>query len=716
MQLKPLLGLSRLVAILMFLAQTSANATHIVGGEITYTCLGNDSFRIQVNVFRDCYNGVPPFDNPASLGVFDANWNLVTSRLMIYPGDDTLDVFLNDPCLQAPPNVCVHRTTYTIGLRLPYRQGGYRLVYQRCCRNLLIQNIFDPEATGASFVAEITEASLLLCNNSAVFRNWPPVAICINQPIDFDHGAVDPDGDSLVYRICTPNSGANEINPQPQPPFPGPYAPVIWVPPYSLANVLGGQPLTIDPKTGFLTGVPNTLGNFVVGICVEEYRNGQLISSTNRDFQYNVANCGLVAAAFQAPSFVCDTLGVQFINQSGQGGSYLWYFNWPNTNLSSTQKHPYVVFPGVGSYEVALIVNPNEPCSDTAIGRIELRQGFVEANFIAQPGLCNQNGIPYSVTNLAVDTAFGIQSVQWTLTGPGNPGQVSSWEPMFTLSTSGTYVLTMIAKSLNGCTDELSDTLVVQLAELTGFKAAVNLCIGQSAGLYPNAPPGQSYVWSPDTWLSNPNVGNPIVTPSSNIMYTVTVTQPVSGCTRVGTVQVNVSQSSTGDATADPSVVLPGQTSQLNYTGLNPLSVTWSPSGSLSAANIVNPIATITADSVTYTVIADYGGCFDTAQVTVYVRSIICEEPYVFIPTAFSPNGDMENDDLGVEGNFIEAMHFMIYDRWGEKVFESFSKTDRWDGTFGGRLLPPDTYGYHLEVECIGGDRFAKQGNITLLR
>ncbi|HMX39732.1 MAG TPA: hypothetical protein PKD78_05375, partial [Saprospiraceae bacterium] len=188
---------------------------------------------------------------------------------------DTLGISLPDSCYIAPPDVCVNWSAYKDTINLPFRAGGYTLVYQRCCRNNLIRNLLkNPEDVGASYTAVLSEYTLLHGNSSPIYRSWPPPAICVHQPVNFDHSATDADGDSLVYRLCNPLDGANPTFPMPQPPNPGPYLEVEWQsPPYSLANLLGGDPLKIDSKTGLMTGIPNTIGNFVVGVCLDEYRN-----------------------------------------------------------------------------------------------------------------------------------------------------------------------------------------------------------------------------------------------------------------------------------------------------------------------------------------------------------------------------------------------------------------------------------------------------------
>ncbi|MBK7337211.1 MAG: gliding motility-associated C-terminal domain-containing protein [Saprospirales bacterium] len=88
----------------------------------------------------------------------------------------------------------------------------------------------------------------------------------------------------------------------------------------------------------------------------------------------------------------------------------------------------------------------------------------------------------------------------------------------------------------------------------------------------------------------------------------------------------------------------------------------------------------------------------------------------MFIPSGFSPNGDGKNDFFRVRGNAVDEVYLAVYDRWGEKVFESFEASPGWDGTHKGKVLPPDVYGYYLRVLCFGGEEFIRKGNISLLR
>ncbi len=380
-----------LIIFLFFAAKTTLFATHIVGGEITYRCLGNNSYEITLTVYRDCYNGVPNFDNPAIVGIYEQGADSILVKKLSLPynifSNDTLPIILNNPCLTVPPNVCVHKATYKTITTLPFNPAGYILVYQRCCRNKLIRNLPDPLNTGISFVAEISAECQLLCNKGATFNYWPPVAICVHQPIDFDHSASDADGDSLAYRLCTPNNGPDSLFPAPNPPFAPPYPKLIWLdPPYNLSNILGGDPLTINPYTGFMTGIPSTIGNFVVGVCVDEFRAGQLLSTTRRDFQYNVADCGEPHAAFFLPEILCDNRTVQFKNQSTNTSSFLWHFDWPNDlSQSSAVFSPVHTYPDTGLYTVALIAAPGLVCADTFFQLIHIVESIGTLTATATP-------------------------------------------------------------------------------------------------------------------------------------------------------------------------------------------------------------------------------------------------------------------------------------------------------------------------------------------
>jgi gliding motility-associated-like protein len=699
-------------------------ATHIVGGELTYECLGNDQYAITLTVYRDCYTGQPPFDDPASIGVFDKDWNL-TQNILIplnHLSNDTLPIILSNPCLIAPPDVCVHRTIYQATITLPKKPGGYTLVYQRCCRNMLIHNIIDPLHTGASFTVQISEKALNECNNGAVFKHWPPVAICVHEPIHFDHSATDLDGDMLKYRLCIPNSGATLTASEPQPPNPGPYDPVVWnEPDFSLTNLLGappgGMPLYIDSITGLLTGFPTIIGNFVVGVCVDEIRNGQVISTTRRDFQYNVADCGKPYAAFFSPVSICDTLTYRFVNQSFSASLYKWYFDWDGDKTkTSTQLSPTYTFPDTGYYKIALIAQPGDPCSDTTFKTIHVTHAYINAHLKIDYPDCTGSGLTVQGIDQSIDPSYGVTGWSWTISNSqgvlGNSGQES---PKFTLHKSGDYFMRLIVTSGNGCMDTVSIPFTVKIPVIKNLADSLSICAGDSIHLFPGADPGYTYLWTPLDFLSDPTSPNPVAKPDHTITYHLTETG-TGPCTVTRTIKVIVLNQANLTVTANPVKLFSGQSSQLDALYPGATNFTWEPTDFLSNPNIPNPVST-PANSIKYTVTATLpSGCVLTGNIELLVVFPKCAEPYVYFPTAFSPNGDGQNDELKLESNYVKEVYWVIYNRWGQKMYEAHAGTDAWDGTFNGQAQPAETYGYYLKVKCLDDTEMVKKGNVTLLR
>ncbi|MBI5914503.1 MAG: hypothetical protein HY842_03940, partial [Bacteroidetes bacterium] len=287
---------------------TPLHATHIIGGELSYQYLGNDTFLIKLDLYRDCNPGNAALDPLSYITIFNDNGvpypsiSLANMNLQFMYSDSVPNNIAGDPCLFVPDNVCVQHARYQRKFKLT-GAGGFTITYQRCCRNSTIANIYNPLESGATYWLYISPLAKSLNNSSPQFGFYPPVFVCINKPIEHPHAATDVNGDSLVYKFYTPYLGGSETYPQPvpgAPPYdvneiqPPPYDTVVWVdPPYNLTHLLGPgtNPLIINSQTGLITGLPQIQGQFVVGVLVQEYRNGQLLSVVRRDFQYNVGEC-----------------------------------------------------------------------------------------------------------------------------------------------------------------------------------------------------------------------------------------------------------------------------------------------------------------------------------------------------------------------------------------------------------------------------------------
>lgn len=371
-------------------------SSHIVGGDIYYDYLGSNNYRFYINMYRDCNSTGAQFDDPLHLAVYHGT-SLVQDVTVPFPGSQNLPVIFNNPCVTPPTNICIEKAVYEVVINLPPIQGGYTIAYQRCCRGPNITNLVNPDDTGFTLTCRIPGSETNAWQNSSPrYVNYPPLLLCNNDDLVFDHSATDPDGDQLVYSLITPNSGASSFNPQPIPAPPPAYAPVVWAGGFTAQNPLGpGATINIDSNTGLLTASPQMLGLFVVGVRVQEFRNGVLINETVRDFLFRVFNCQLQLEAIvpnqeQFPGFVnyCSGLDVQFANNSYGGTNYEWDFGVPGTNTDvSTAYAPSFTYPAPGNYEAMLVVNPGWPCTDTTYVDIYVNNAL-QTSFTSNDSLC----------------------------------------------------------------------------------------------------------------------------------------------------------------------------------------------------------------------------------------------------------------------------------------------------------------------------------------
>ncbi|MEY3399327.1 MAG: hypothetical protein RL220_1921, partial [Bacteroidota bacterium] len=439
----------------------SARATHIVGGDLHYEYLGNDQYLITLKVYRDCATSSTNFDDPAAIGIYDSNGNLVVNLEIPLSEAIVSDVPVNtlQECLTPPDGLCVKEAIFSGTVTLPEIPGGYTIAYQRCCRNTTLVNTESNDDLGMTLFAEIPGSGAFWGNSNPSFNQYPPIVICLNQPFIFDHSATDLDGDELVYEFCNPlltNVPGFYINPPGAPPYPE----LIFNAGYSYEYPITSNPaFEIDPVTGLLTGTPTQLGQYVVGICVKEYRNGQLVSTTNRDFQFNVTLCEMDAVA-SIPDQVdfCDGLTVQFTNNSVNSSTYLWDFGVEDSDLDiSTEFEPEFTFPDTGLYIITLIANPGTLCADTAITTYSAYP-VIFPEIIYEGAACIGGDMVHSFTSSANADSDAIYD--WDF-GPGSqPGSSSLSDPPDVILGYGqsTFEVVFTVED-NGCVE--SDTLVI---------------------------------------------------------------------------------------------------------------------------------------------------------------------------------------------------------------------------------------------------------------
>ncbi len=642
-----------LLAVLLLPQQS--NATHIVGGGITYKCLGvsggSATYEIQVEIYQDCLNGIVIArreDIPAYIGIFS---NSSSYRILDSIPSRTggrIDSVLVPPnfkneCVNNPPSVCLKRLRFIKTYTLPVNSTGYRVTYTRCCRNETILNISQPGRVGATFFCDIPPVPEVGCNNSAYFKNYPPQIICVNNPLVYDHSAIDPDGDSLSYEFCDAYPGGTNTDPKPWPPSPVVPNPIRvsganppsfgYAAGFSPQRPMGGSPIVqIDPVTGLITGTPNIQGIYVVSVCVKEWRNGVVINTVSREFQFTVTNCSKAVFAdipilSEEPNtyiIQCQGLDVHFQNKSIGGFKYNWDFGVPGG--TSTDFEPSFTYPDTGTYVVKLIVNDGSTCPDSIDRYVKVYPSYWTSwNF---EGLqCPSSEISFIDKSEA--TYKPIVRWDWDF-GDGNTS--SEQNPKHTFLLGGSYDVQLISRSQKGCVDTLKQTI-----EIERFKpfAGNDTIIVKGERIDFNAQGGIIYDWSPAKYLNATTLPNPFgIYPDTGLFkYNVTI-QSARDC--IGSDDISV---------------------------------------------------------------------------------LVVDQGSLFMPNAFTPNGDGYNDLLRpFSVGYRKYKYFRVFNRWGELVFDTDIIGKGWDGTYNGKKAEVGTYFWMLNAEDKDGNTVNKKGDAVLIR
>lgn len=392
-------------------------------------------------------------------------------------------------------------------------------------------------------------------------------------------------------------------------------------------------------------------------------------------------------------------------------------FNWVQSGLVSD---PTISNPtGSFSNDTVLIMVAQGVCTDTLYDSIQV--DFIYAETDSLLVTCSDQ-LPVNLEGNSFGTGT---SFYWTEST--NPTDTLNSISDSTFSSNPDSVFTTYyfsAETQRGCIE--SDSIQVLVADLSiDVDPEFYICFGDSALLVSNNPYESinplSYNWQPNEGiLSNPDSASVWVSPEVSQTYTL-YTVNDSGCTTTDTVQVYRSTLNPVlvNATSDADTVVRATSTNLYATpNQNGYSYQWSPSTSLSSATDPNPEAYPTETTTYVVTVTDISNpnCSYTAQKTIFVSDLICDEPQIFVPNAFTPNGDGLNDEVLVRGQHIREMEFSIYNRWGELVFESSNQSNGWDGYHNGTLANPAVYVYQLDVTCIDEQRFYKKGNITLVR
>jgi gliding motility-associated-like protein len=675
-----------LLIITTMILNIKVSATHIVGGVIYYENLGNGKYKLIFEIYRDCgssskvgFDGtnsnnpnvqIPKFYFSVFRGNVDVNIARPNNELNLLDSIVIQPIIVN-PCLVIDKNTCVVKGRYETEIQLPSSTDGYTIQYMRCCRNDAIVNIENQP--GISDKPGITIRTYIppygsTPNNSARFRNFPPIFICVNQQFYFDHSATDVDGDQLRYSLTDPLAGLSASQPTDNVQTLN-VNPVQWSSSYGLNNVLGGiPPMTLDSITGQLVCKPNKVGRFVVSVLVKEKRNGVVIDSFARDFQYNVVDCDIPNADlyFIPGTYIpkediglyvsCGDLKIQFDNTSTNATRYEWNFGDPNSgaNNKSTDVTPIHIFSDTGTYIVLLIAYKTKPSGQLCIDstrRICKIFPKVKVNFSFISN-CPKN--PVNFTDLTTKASGAITSWAWDF---GDGQSSSTQNPIHSYINSGKYNVKLTVTNTSGC---ISDTTItVSVYALPIINALIPKgCVGYPMDLnclvnIPSPYTIAAYRWTLPNGTKY-NTCNLAFTPTSTVNASANLwAKSDKGCVDSANFSFIVNPLPKITAPQDMFICY-DKTAQLTASG--GVSYLWSPSSYLTDSTIANPISSPPyPDSISYILKGtDANGCFnfDTVKIKFFIKPFIDAGPDTSVCLNSSPSKFKNNVQLTGKGVF----------------------------------------------------------------
>jgi gliding motility-associated-like protein len=289
---------------------------------------------------------------------------------------------------------------------------------------------------------------------------------------------------------------------------------------------------------------------------------------------------------------------------------------------------------------------------------------------------------------------------------------------------NGETILYIQAQDNFGCKDSAEIKLRSSFFELT-YPTDSTLCLNDTVVLAPKEDLSEmgsvKFAWSPaEVILSDTTLSSVQVYDSDNGQWTIKVfAENKYGCKDSDLIILSFSSLDTSKiiAIAEPKTILNTESALIEVTPENYKYSILPDEGETTQDG--NNFTVFPKESRTYllTVIDSlYGKCRKITSVDIEVLKFICDDPYIYVPNAFTPNGDGENDFLFVRGKNITKLYFAIFNRWGQKVFETEEQHIGWDGTFKGMQIDPAVYDYYLKYECDGEEEHFKKGNITLIK
>jgi gliding motility-associated-like protein len=390
------------------------------------------------------------------------------------------------------------------------------------------------------------------------------------------------------------------------------------------------------------------------------------------------------------PATICPGASVSF---TVSGGAAVTGYTWsPTTNLSPSASSTVIVVSPTVSTSYQVMGLDTNGCTGSNEAIVIIPQDSISVN---SPSICQSNSV-----------ALNASSIPMSYTWSPATGLSSTSGSSVIANPYNTTVYTIAGTDNFGCHGTTTATVTVNsLPTFSISNTPTKPCSGNPDVLMANAVNNYTYTWS------NGTVGAiTTVFPAIKTKYTVTGTD-TNGCSNTDTllVLVNPLPNVAINSGVTSFTLNLGQSITLNAGGANTYSWT---SGNVScdscASNTESPVA-----STQYCVRGtDVNGCRDSVCLQVIVEEVCT----VFIPDAFSPNGDGHNDVFKVYGHCITELTLQVFDRWGNQVYSGSDPSAGWDGSYGGSLMNTGTYIYQVQYTLSNGTKTKTKGNFSLMR
>lgn len=632
--------MKKLLALIPILAIAfNAFASHVPGGNITYECLGNNQYLITLTLFEDCGTAFETnADEPITISN-DCGYTTVTSASL------TNTVFqqeVSQLCLGqigqsecnggTLPGVYMHQWQGVV--TLPGDCDSWTFSYSSCCRNTST----NAASSSANYYWEsVLNSTTAPCNSSPVITGQPIPYNCVNQPVTYNFGVYEPDGNTLVYSLIpamTSSTGSITYNTG-----------------YSGAAPIPG--ISVDPNTGEVTFTPTTIGNYIVAVLIEEYdSNGNLVGSIIQDFQFEIISCAGNSNPSPPTGGVTNVTGTGFSTgpndvQLCEGDNICFdvtftdsatdsiYLSsnlanvFPNGTFtqtswigSATATICFTVPGGSNPFSVISINANDNSCPVVGVSSMSVGVTVVSSTTAgADVTMCLGAGVQLQASGGSNFTWSTISGDNIQLNGPNaNFSCNNCADPVANPSVTTTYEV--VSNLSGGCTN--TDTITVNVVPDFTYsltQSSTSTCLNSDIQLevVPNIPGNYSYTWSPPDFLDATNIANPTATPTSPGAYQYAV-EIVSqdGCVKNDTIDITVAAAYAPDVTVTTNLtnIMCGDTIHFTTDLGGGVPATCGPSGSTvcTAASSTADVGTTTGANTTTTYPAPFGHWYRNAR------------------------------------------------------------------------------------------------------